>query len=135
MKRTALPNRTKPMKRTAIGHNRGGSSFKLSADDKAMWRWLGNYARTPRACDGCGRTARLSRAHLWAKSRGGRVVGNIVLLCEQESVDTVLGTLAIVGCHNLQEKRTDAFIMETGRNLYATARGHTAQWREEAKGG
>ncbi len=122
---------TKPIGRKTPLRNRGGSMFKLTADDKAMWNWLGEYAKNPHRCDGCGWFTHLSRCHLLAKGSGGRVVDNIALLCEQEIVDTDLGPLAIAGCHTLQEKRTDAFIAETGRDLYASARGHTAQWRKE----
>ncbi len=114
---------TKRLKRTPIARhtrlrNRGGTMFKLSADDKALWKWMGLLTRSERLpCDGCGKVTWLSRAHLLARSRGGRVIDNIALLCG--------------GCHEAQEKRTEQFIAEIGVNLYAKARGHTAQWRKE----
>ena len=37
----------------------------------------------------------------------------------------------IRGCHSKQEKRTGAFCVETGVDLYAKAEAHTAQWRKE----
>ena len=108
---------TKPIDRHTRLHNRGGTSFKLSPDDKAMWKWLGQLIKERLPCDGCGRITWLSRCHLLARSRGGRVGDNIALLDP--------------GCHDLQEKRTDQFIEATGVNLYAKARGHTARWRKE----
>jgi len=108
---------TKPIARHTRLRNRGGSMFKLTADDKTLWKWLSVY-RESRHCDGCGAWGFfLHRAHLLAKSRGGRVVDNIALLCG--------------GCHEAQEKKTEQFIAETGIDLYAKAHGHTAQWRKE----
>lgn len=115
---------TKPIGRKTRLHNRGGTMFKLTADDKAQWKWMGTLARSERLpCDGCGRFAWLSRCHLLAKSKGGRVIDNIALLCED--------TPCIPGCHPRQEKNVDRFIEQTGRDLHAKARGHTAQWRKE----
>ncbi len=102
--------------------------FKLTADDKAQWKWMGTLTRSERLpCDGCGRFAWLSRCHMLAKSKGGRVLNNISLLCED--------TPCIPGCHPRQEKNTDQFIEATGVNLYAKARGHTARWRKEVEHG
>ena len=122
---------TKPIARHTRLHNRGGSMFKLTADDKAQWKWFGEYVKRPHRCDGCAHYTYLSRCHLLAKGKGGRVIDNIALLCEGEIVGTDLGPLAIPGCHELQEKRTERFEAETGVDLYAKARAHTAQWRKE----
>ena len=120
--------RTKPFRRKTRLRNRGGTMFKLSADDKALWKWLGLLTRSERLpCDGCARTLWLVRCHLLAKSKGGRVVNNISLLCQH--------TPTHPGCHSRQEKNTDRYIEETGVDLYAKARGHTAQWRKEADRG
>ena len=115
---------TKPIDRHTPLRNRGGTSFKLSPDGKAMWKWLGLLTIGQRLpCDGCGRYQWLSRSHLLAKSRGGRVLNNIALLCED--------TITHPGCHPRQEKNTDRYIEQTGVDLYAKARGHTARWRKE----
>ena len=58
----------------------------------------------------CGRRAK-DRAHLIAKGSGGNDRDNVVLLC--------------VTCHGRQEKRTGAFIRETGIDLRAKARRWT----------
>ena len=92
--------------------------FKLTPDDKAQWKWMRKLAgpwRQP--CDGCGKILWLFRCHVLAKSRGGRVTDNIVLLDR--------------ACHELQEKNTARYEAETGIDLHAKARGHTARWRKE----
>ena len=105
--------------------------FKQSADDKAFFAWLGRKIRLERlSCDGCGRIAWQHRAHLDAKGNGGHDLNNIALLCPTNPF------LLRKGCRQRQEKRTDAFMAELaaeGRpaDLYAKARGHTAQWRKE----
>ena len=118
---------TKPIGRKTRLRYRGGTSFKLSADEKILRKWLGQLVKERLPCDGCGRITYLSRCHLLAKSKGGRVVDNIALLCED--------TPCIPGCHPRQEKNTDQFIEATGVNLYAKARGHTARWRKEVEHG
>ena len=105
--------------------------FKLTADDKAQWKWMGSYAKEPHRCDGCRRFTYLSRAHLLAKSRGGRVLNNIVLLCEIETSPADDMRVTNVGCHGKQEKRTEKFEAEHNVDLYAIAAAHTAQWRKE----
>ena len=120
---STLSNRKAPLQQKTRLHSKGGTSFKLSPDGKAMWKWLGQLVKERLPCDGCGRIAWLSRCHLLARSRGGRVGDNIALLCED--------TPCIPGCHPRQEKNTDQFIEATGVNLYAKARGHTARWRKE----
>ncbi len=92
--------------------------FKLTADDIALWWWLGKLTKGQRLpCDGCGVYGYLFRCHLLARGNGGRVVDNIVLLD--------------VGCHELQEKRTAQYEAEHDVDLYAKARAHTARWRKE----
>ena len=113
---------TKPIARHTPLRNRGGSMFKLTADDIALWWWLGELTKGHRLpCDGCGVYRYLFRCHLLAKGNGGRVIDNIVLLD--------------IGCHESQEKRTAAYEAEMGVDLYAKARAHTAQWRKEIEGG
>ena len=127
--------RTKRMKRSAL-RNRGkrGSMFKLTPDDKAQWKWMGE--RRPQSCDVCGHPT-YSRCHLISRSHGGLVNGNIVWLCEPH-LQIGLGPPEgfSTGCHARQEKRTLAFMAEMEAegnpvNLFAKAAGHTAQWREE----
>ncbi len=111
---------TKPIARHTPLRNRGGSMFKLTDDDIALWWWLGELAKgQPRRCDGCGAWRYLFRCHLLAKGSGGRVIDNIVLLD--------------IACHEQQEKRTALYEAEHDVDLYAKARGHTAQWRKETE--
>ena len=130
---STLATSTKPLKRSWLKRNtplryRGGSMFKLTADDKAMWKWLGLLTIGQLLpCDGCGRTAYLSRCHLLARGKGGRVIDNIGLLCQH--------TPTHPGCHLRQEKNTDRYIEQTGVDLYAIAEAHTAQWRKETERG
>ncbi len=122
MKRTALPNRTKPMARKTQLRNRGGSMFKLTPDDKAQWKWMYHFTEVLGQCDcECGHWGFRQRAHLLARSRGGRVLDNIALLLPM--------------CHDEQEKDTERFCVRRRVDLYQKAAGHTAQWREEIKGG
>ena len=110
----------KPPQRTTRLRNRGGTMFHLSADDRAMWRWLGELTKGQRLpCDGCGVWRYLFRCHLLARSRGGRVIDNVALLD--------------VECHRRQEKKTEQFNVANDVDLYAKARGHTAQWRKETE--
>ncbi len=99
--------------------------FKLTADDKAQWKWMGE--QRPQPCDVC-RYRTYSRAHLIARSQGGRVLDNIVWLCEDRFRRA---GLHIGGCHPWQEKRTEAFMAEVLLDLFAIAAAHTAQWRKE----
>ena len=116
----------KPLKRTRLERNtrldrKGGSMFKLTADDVALWKWLAKLTYGERKpCDGCGVWGYLFRCHLLARGSGGRVIDNIVLL------DFM--------CHNKQEKQTAKYEAEMGVNLYAIAAAHTAQWRKETDG-
>ena len=133
MKRTALPQRTKPMKRTRL-NNRGGSMFKLTPDDRAQWAWMGD--RRPQPCDVCGYRT-YSRCHVIARSHGGLVLNNIVWLCEHHHAPD---GVVVLGCHSRQEKRHLAFTAELEAegnpvSLFVVAAGHTAQWRKEVKGG
>ena len=113
----------KPLKRSWIKRNTPlrhghGTAFKLTADDKAQWKWMGERARGVRLpCDGCGAWRYLFRCHLLAKGSGGRVLNNIVLLD--------------LGCHDAQEKRTEKYEAEMNVDLHAFAAAHTAQWRKE----
>ncbi len=109
---------TKPIGRKTPLRNRGGSMFKLTPDDKAQWKWMKPFTEVSGPCDcECGRWGYRQRAHLLARSRGGRVVDNIVLLLPM--------------CHDEQEKNTEQFSVLRGVDLYQKAAGHTAQWREE----
>lgn len=92
--------------------------FKLTADDKAQWKWMYPMTQERGICDcGCWRWGWRQRAHLHAKGNGGRVLNNIVLL--------------LPVCHDAQEKDTDRFEATMNVDLHAKARGHTAQWRKE----
>ena len=116
----------KPLKRSWLKRNMrlrhgNGTAFKLTADDIALWWWLGKLTKGVRLpCDGCGVWRYLFRCHVLAKSQGGRVIDNIVLLD--------------VGCHESQEKRVAKYEAEHNVDLYAIAAAHTAQWRKEAGG-
>ncbi len=92
--------------------------FKLTADDKAQWKWMGELAKACRQpCDGCGWVLWLMRCHVVPRGRGGRVIDNIVFLdC---------------ACHDAQEKKNEQYEAEMDVDLHAKARGHTAQWRKE----
>ena len=115
---STLAAASKPIARKTRLRNRGGTSFKLTPDDKALWKWLGELTKGQRLpCDGCGATRYLFRCHVLAKSRGGRVLDNIVLLD--------------LGCHERQEKRTEQFEAAHNVDLHTKARGHTAQWRKD----
>ena len=113
----------KPLKRSWLKRKtrlerKGGSMFKLTADDIALWWWLGKLTKGQRLpCDGCGVCRYLFRCHVLAKGNGGRVIDNIVLLD--------------IWCHDRQEKKTEQFNAEMGVDLYAIAAAHTAQWRKE----
>lgn len=109
---------TKPIARHTRLRNRGGSMYYLSADDRAMWNWLGELTKGERLpCDGCGVHRYLFRCHLLPRSRGGRVIDNVALLD--------------VWCHEQQEKKTEQFNAANGVDLYAKARERTNQWRRE----
>ena len=112
----------KRLKRTPIArhtrlHNRGGRQFKQTDDDAKYWNWLAHQMQWLLPCDGCAIHKWVTRAHLIPRSRGGHDCYNIALLC--------------IPCHRAQEKRTDAYIAETGVDLYEKAAAHTAQWRKE----
>ncbi|KKN38016.1 hypothetical protein LCGC14_0757810 [marine sediment metagenome] len=125
----------KPLKRTALQRNtrlerKGGSMFKLTADDKAQWEWMA--AQRPQPCDVCGYRTH-SRCHIIARSHGGSVLDNVIWLCEDHQIGDGLRRR---GCHSLQEKRHLAFMAELEAegnpvNLSAVASAHTAQWRKE----
>ena len=86
-----MPQRTKRLR------NKGGRRFKQTPDDRALFKWLGYIRKIERLqCDGCGRFAWLSRAHLQKRSQGGRDLYNIAMLCENEP--------DIQGCHPRQER-------------------------------
>ena len=125
MKRTPI-KRGKPLARKSrLKSNRNGSMFPLTAEDKAQWRFMKPMTEYLGPCDcECGRWGYRQRCHLHARSRGGRVENNVVLL--------------VARCHGGQEKRTNSFMAELAANgrivdLYATARQHTAQWRKETR--
>ena len=132
---STLAPSTKPLKRSWIKRNTplrhgNGTAFKLTADDKAQWKWMAK--QRPVACDVC-RYPTYSRCHLDARGSGGRVNDNVVWLCERHSVSNVR---PLPGCHSRQEKRTSAFMAElevegNPVDLYAIAAAHTAQWRKE----
>ena len=121
---------TKPIARHTPLRNRGGRQFKQTPEDKAFWKWMGE--RRPQPCDACTYPT-CSRCHCIPRSGGGRDLDNLVYLCEDrhEIINGNPVGKPVRGCHSRQEKRCGAFCTETGVDLYAKARGHTAQWRKE----
>ena len=123
MKRTPLRSRSqlkrgKPIARHTPLRHGNGTSFKLTADDKAQWKWMKQFTEVSGPCDcECGRWGYRQRAHLIARSRGGRVLDNITLL--------------LPVCHDEQEKDTEQFCVHRGVYMYKIAAAHTAQWRKE----
>ncbi len=113
---------TKRIARRTCLHAKGGSMFKLSADDEAQWKWMYPMTQERGPCDcGCGVWGYRQRAHLIPRSRTGMVLDNIALL--------------IPVCHDAQEKNTGPFCTHRNVDLYAIAAAHTAQWRKETDGG
>lgn len=134
MKRHAWLNRSnKPMKRTPL-RNRSGRLFPQSSEDKAYFDALGQLLLEAGRlrCDGCGRQAYCSRAHLEPRSRGGRDRNNIALLCESESgyTNDYVTVADVIGCHPQSEKRVEQFAAETGVDLWAKARYRTERFDE-----
>jgi 5-methylcytosine-specific restriction endonuclease McrA len=99
---------------------RRGSLFPRRRD-LAYWRWLGEELARGRLCDACGMRRAMARAHLVPRSRGGGDRDNVVLLCDGPGG----------GCHRRQEKRTEAFVRETGVDLWAVARAHTERYERD----
>ena len=114
----------KPLKRSWLKRKtrlerKGGSMFKLTADDKAQWKWMYPMTQERGPCDcECGVWGYRHRAHLIPRSRTGMVLDNVALL--------------IPACHDAQEKNTGRFCIHRNVDLYAIAAAHTAQWRKEA---
>ena len=105
------------MKKTPL-RRKGGRLFPQSPEDKAYFEWF-KKQRYP--CDVCG-MANLhltQAAHLTKRGSGGRDRNNLVYLCVEH--------------HNQQEGRTDAFIVECGKDLWATAQRHTARFDREGE--
>lgn len=122
------------MKRSQL-KRKGGRLFPQSPEDKAYWDW---FRRDRRPCDVCGYTT-ASAAHLTKRGSGGKDRNNLVWLCEGHSVAspaqhvTDHGESWTQGCHWLQEGRTDAFILECNKDLWAIARAHTARFDREGE--
>ena len=105
---------TKRLARNKRLRARGNSAFPHRRHPEFM-KWMRAKCEDgPRPCDGCKRWRYLERAHLVAKGSGGYDVGNIALLC--------------TACHTTSEKRVDAWIAETGRDLYAIAREYEREF-------
>lgn len=114
---STLARPTKAIARHTRLRNRGGSMFKLTADDKAQWKWMFQFTEVSGPCDcECGRWGYRHRAHLIPRSRTGAVLDNVALL--------------LPVCHDEQEKNTERFCVRRDVDLYAKARGHTAQWQK-----
>lgn len=105
------------MRRTPL-RQRGtrGSAFPHRRNPD-YWHWLGLELLARRRCDACGVQYAQDRAHLVPRSRAGNDRENIALLCRR--------------CHRLSEKRVERFIQESGVDLYAQARAHTARYEAE----
>lgn len=123
---------TKPMARKTRLRNRGGRLFPQSPEDKAYFDALGQLLTEAGRlrCDGCARQAYCSRAHLNPRSRGGCDRNNIALLCESEPgyTNDYVTVPDVIGCHPQQEKQTEAFVAETGVDLWAKARARTERF-------
>ena len=111
------------IKRKTPLRNRGRSSFPHKRQPKFMRWMLAKAKEGARECDGCGRWRWTVRAHLDPKGNGAPDIGNVVLLCDGPG-DT---------CHRLQEKRTDAFISESGRDLYAKGRRYEREYEDSLR--
>jgi 5-methylcytosine-specific restriction endonuclease McrA len=105
--------RSAPLTRTTRLKAQGGRQFQ-KRHDPAYWRWLGACVREGAICDGCGVQRAWSRSHLVPRSQGGDDRDNVALLCPT--------------CDRLSEKRVAAFERETGVDLHAKARAHTARY-------
>lgn len=108
MKRGGYLKRRTPLKA------RGNSAFPARRHPEFM-RWMRAKCKEgPRPCDGCRRWRWLERAHLKSRVSGGNDLGGVCLLCRT--------------CHEAQEKRTDAWIAETGVDLWARAREYEREF-------
>ena len=127
MKRTPLRSqsqlkRGKPLTRKTRLHAKGGSMFKLTADDKAQWKWMKPRTEDCGPCDcECGCWGYRQRCHLVARSQGGRILDNVVFL--------------LPVCHDEQEKNTGRFCTDRRVDLIEKAKGWTAQWLKEVEYG
>jgi len=110
------------MKRTKGLRRKGGRLFPQSPEDKAYWDW---FIKNRQPCDVC-TDFPASAAHLTKRGSGGRDRNNLVWLCEGHG-DRDLYTW-LQGCHPRQEGRTDAFMQEVNRDLWAVADRHTRQF-------
>lgn len=104
--------RRKPLRR------KGGRRFPKRYDAD-YWQWMREKLVGGVPCDACRIRFAQARAHVIARGNpnGKPDRGNVVLLC---------GT-----CHALSEKRADAFMRETGVNLFDKAAAWDRQYQEE----
>ena len=122
MKRTGIRRGTKRMKRTRLkSRGKRGSMYPHKRQPEFMG-WMGSKPN-PDNCDGCKRWRWLAVAHIIPRSQGGEDQGNAVRLCDGPG-DT---------CHRKQEKRTDAFISESGRDLHEIAREYEHEYRHSLR--
>ena len=116
------------MKHTPL-KRKGGRLFPQSPEDKAYWDWF-KKQRYP--CDVCGyRVA--SAAHLTPRGSGGKDRNNLVYLCQSRNEPDEFGPVDVDGCHERQEGRTDAFILECKKPLWEIAAGHTRRFDNEGE--
>ena len=119
LRRTQLNRGSMGLKRSRLkSQGKRGSLFPHRRHPKFMRWMLVKLKEGPRECDGCGRWRWTVRCHLDAKGNGGWDLGNVVLMCDGPG-DT---------CHRKQEKRTDAFISESGRDVYEIAREYEREF-------
>ncbi len=118
MKRSWIKRGTKRLARKTRLKARGGHSFPKRRNPKFM-SWILEKCRERRPCDGCQRWRWLERAHLAAKGSGGYDAGNLALLCSS--------------CHEASEKRVDAWIAETGVDLYERAREYEREYADSLR--
>ena len=108
------------VKKTPL-RRRGGRLFPQSPEDKAYWDW---FIKQRSECEVCGYYY-ASAAHLTPRGSGGKDRNNLVWLDEDHVGSDGVG---VQGCHTKQEGRVDAFIHETGVDLWAIAAQHTRRF-------
>ena len=119
MKRSWINRGSKGLKRSRLkSRGKKGSLFPHRRHPKFM-AWMLAKAEAGQACDGCGRWRSLDRAHLVAEGSGGDDLGNVVLLDRE--------------CHTASEKRVDAWIAETGVDLYEIARNYEHEYEDSLR--
>ncbi len=116
LKRSWIKRGKKQLERKTRLKARGKSMFPGQRQPEFMAWMYWKMKAGPRPCDGCKRWRWTVRAHLDPKGRGAPDEWNVCLLCPS--------------CHSASEKRVDAWIAETGIDLWAKA----ASWTRDFPG-